>query len=119
MSEALLGIAGELYLPFLVARSAFAKGMKRLAINVWGLPLCAVAVQVPGQMPQFAPREVCSTRRGTSYSATARPGTYGLLDAPDRGIERFQAKWKPVRVKKTRQIKNLEPASIPSKRKRL
>jgi hypothetical protein len=23
--------------------------------------------------------------------------------------ERFQAKWKPVRVKKTRQIKNLEP----------
>jgi hypothetical protein len=24
-------------------------------------------------------------------------------------IERFQAKWKPVRVKKTRQIKNLEP----------
>src|ERR1019366_2463378 len=25
------------------------------------------------------------------------------------GIERFQAKWKPVRVKKTRQIKNLEP----------
>ena len=27
-----------------------------------------------------------------------------------RGIlERFQAKWKPVRVKKTRQIKNLEP----------
>jgi hypothetical protein len=25
------------------------------------------------------------------------------------GIERFQAKWKPVRVKKTRQIRNLEP----------
>src|SRR5229473_3719123 len=24
-------------------------------------------------------------------------------------LERFQAKWKPVRVKKTRQIKNLEP----------
>jgi hypothetical protein len=24
-------------------------------------------------------------------------------------IERFQAKWKPVRVKKTRQIKNPEP----------
>jgi hypothetical protein len=23
-------------------------------------------------------------------------------------LERFQAKWKPVRVKKTRQIKNLE-----------
>jgi hypothetical protein len=24
-------------------------------------------------------------------------------------LERFQAKWKPVRVKKTRQIENLEP----------
>jgi hypothetical protein len=24
-------------------------------------------------------------------------------------LKRFQAKWKPVRVKKTRQIKNLEP----------
>jgi hypothetical protein len=24
-------------------------------------------------------------------------------------VERFQAKWKPVRIKKTRQIKNLEP----------
>jgi hypothetical protein len=24
-------------------------------------------------------------------------------------LERFQAKWKPVRVEKTRQIKNLEP----------
>jgi hypothetical protein len=24
-------------------------------------------------------------------------------------LERFQAKWTPVRVKKTRQIKNLEP----------
>jgi hypothetical protein len=34
-------------------------------------------------------------------------------------LERFQAKWKPVRVKKTRQIKNLEPVSIQSKRKRL
>jgi hypothetical protein len=27
---------------------------------------------------------------------------------PRRGTERFQAKWLPVRVKKTRQIKNLE-----------
>jgi hypothetical protein len=28
-------------------------------------------------------------------------------------LERFQAKWKPVRVKKTRQIKNLEPRFDP------
>jgi len=39
MAEALLKIAGELYLPFLVANAeAFAKGVARLEINVWGLP---------------------------------------------------------------------------------
>jgi glutathione S-transferase len=39
MSEALLRIAGELYLPFLVANAeAFARGVERLEINVWGLP---------------------------------------------------------------------------------
>jgi hypothetical protein len=39
MAEALLRIAGELYLPFLVANAeAFAKGLDRLEINVWGLP---------------------------------------------------------------------------------
>lgn len=39
MAEALLRIAGELYLPFLVANAeAFAKGLDRLEIKVWGLP---------------------------------------------------------------------------------
>jgi len=39
MAEGLLKIAGELYLPFLVANAeAFAKGVERLEINVWGLP---------------------------------------------------------------------------------
>ncbi len=39
MTEALLRIAGELYLPFLVANAqAFAKAVDRLEINVWGLP---------------------------------------------------------------------------------
>jgi hypothetical protein len=33
--------------------------------------------------------------------------------------ERFPAKWTPVRVKKTRQITNLEPIPIRSERKRL
>ncbi|MGY3616670.1 glutathione S-transferase N-terminal domain-containing protein [Bradyrhizobium sp. USDA 10063] len=38
-AEALLKIAGELYLPFLVANEeAFAKGLERLEITVWGLP---------------------------------------------------------------------------------
>jgi glutathione S-transferase len=39
MAEALLRIAGELYLPFLVANAdAFAKGLDRLEIEAWGLP---------------------------------------------------------------------------------
>jgi hypothetical protein len=39
MAEALLRIAGELYLPFLVANArAFEQGVDRLEINVWGLP---------------------------------------------------------------------------------
>jgi glutathione S-transferase len=38
MAEALLRIAGELYLPFLVANAeAFVKGLERLEMNVWGL----------------------------------------------------------------------------------
>jgi glutathione S-transferase len=37
--EALLRIAGELYLPFLAANAqAFARGLERLEIEVWGLP---------------------------------------------------------------------------------
>ena len=39
MAEALLRIAGELYLPFLAANAeAFAKGVERVEINVRGLP---------------------------------------------------------------------------------
>ncbi|HKH00164.1 MAG TPA: glutathione S-transferase N-terminal domain-containing protein [Bradyrhizobium sp.] len=39
MAEALLRIAGELYLPFLVANAeAFAGGLERVEISVWGLP---------------------------------------------------------------------------------
>jgi hypothetical protein len=30
------------------------------------------------------------------------------IESPRRVLERFQTKWMPVRVKKTRQIKNLE-----------
>jgi hypothetical protein len=38
MAEALLKIAGELYLPFLAANAeAFLEGVDRLEINVWGL----------------------------------------------------------------------------------
>jgi hypothetical protein len=41
-----------------------------------------------------------------------RPKCYPLaagIRAAPMPLERFQAKWRPVRVKKTRQIKNLEP----------
>lgn len=39
MTEALLKIAGELYLPFLAANAeAFARGVERLEIRAWGLP---------------------------------------------------------------------------------
>jgi hypothetical protein len=39
MAEALLKIAGELYLPFLAANAeASAKGLDRLEINVWDMP---------------------------------------------------------------------------------
>ena len=87
MSEALLGIAGELYLPFLVANAqAFAKGMERLEINVWGLPYALVPVQVPGQMSRLAARQICRARRGASNRAEARPGADGLLEAPGREI---------------------------------
>jgi glutathione S-transferase len=38
-SEALLKIVGDLYLPFLVANAdAYAQGLPRLELNVWGLP---------------------------------------------------------------------------------
>src|SRR5215216_7008091 len=36
---------------------------------------------------------------------------YWLRQIARASLERFPAKWKPVRVKKTRQIKNLEPRS--------
>jgi len=52
----------------------------------------------------------------------ASSGVKRLLIASKSGSsarERFRAKWEPVRVKKTRQNKNLEPVSIRSKRKRL
>jgi hypothetical protein len=38
-----------------------------------------------------------------------KPGFFGNQTSKGLYQERFQAKWKPVRVKKTRQNKNLEP----------
>jgi hypothetical protein len=49
---------------------------------------------------------------GHVLEAVARTASRFTPDKPPRAacaLERFQAKWIPVRVKKTRQIKNLEP----------
>jgi hypothetical protein len=57
---------------------------------------CGRLRQVPRDALAIStPRHACAERADERSSAKA--------------IERFQAKWKPVRVKKTRQIKNLEP----------
>jgi hypothetical protein len=37
------------------------------------------------------------------------PPRWGSFFGPGLLLKRFQAKWIPVRVKKTRKIKNLEP----------
>jgi len=45
------------------------------------------------------------------------PGVSGA--PPRRRLKRFRAKWMPVRVKKTRQNKKLEPGSDPIRTERL
>src|SRR6266511_135174 len=45
-------------------------------------------------------RRSCSNRKRTDERDSTQS---------KHALERFRAKWKPVRVKKTRQIKNLEP----------
>jgi hypothetical protein len=44
-----------------------------------------------------------------------QPSGRGSAKSP---LERFRAKWTPVRVKKTRQTKNLSPVLIQSERKK-
>jgi hypothetical protein len=53
---------------------------------------------------------------------TRSSGNYGASHPFSADIpmsERFRAKWMPVRVKKTRQNKNLEPVLIPSEPEKL
>src|ERR1700738_1763119 len=59
----------------------------------------------------------CRSRNSSRISKTLRADFVSSFDIYSRPplcnatwrLERFQAKWKPVRVKKTRQMKNLEP----------
>jgi len=55
----------------------------------------------------------------TCRSETNEGLLHTFLAACAPQLERFQAKWTPVRVKKTRQNKKLEPRSDQSERKRL
>jgi hypothetical protein len=63
-----------------------------------GSPRCPVAPSTAYQ-PSSAERAFVSSPRKIG----------GIFADGLPHLERFQAKWKPVRVKKTRQIKNLEP----------
>jgi hypothetical protein len=47
------------------------------------------------------------------WPTQARPDVLDLPREIDHAAERFRAKWEPVRVKKTRQNKRLEPGSDP------
>ena len=85
MSEALLRIAGELYLPFLVANAeAFAKGVERLEINVWGLPYALSPFKYQVKCLNLLRDKFAAL--DAEHGAEARPGTHWLLDAPDREI---------------------------------
>ncbi|BBB95422.1 hypothetical protein BE61_08400 [Bradyrhizobium elkanii USDA 61] len=50
-------------------------------------------------------------RRTAARALRKRSGTGIAAGASGYHLERFRAKWIPVRVKKTRQNKNLEPRS--------
>jgi hypothetical protein len=63
------------------------------------------SIEFPLVSAMFAPKAGNRADRGRPLSAEEFPANKrpGLLQ------ERFQAKWKPVRIKKTRQNNNLEP----------
>src|SRR3954451_21549277 len=94
--------------------------------------------RAPTQSPAHSLRNYGNSISGHSYSDVQRlvpkwpltirttAGRQGLqrlrISRPARvlccfALKRFRAKWTPGRVKKTRQIKNLEPVSIQLKRK--
>jgi hypothetical protein len=58
------------------------------------------------EQDSFMPAQSISRTRSSRYCAARY---FFPLEALRRVLKRFQAKWTPVRVKKTRQIKNLEP----------
>jgi hypothetical protein len=88
-AEALLGIAGELYLPFLVANAeAFAKGLDRLEINVWGLPYALAPFKYQIKCLQQL-RDKFSALDAESRRAAADSRAHRLLGASDRATTAF------------------------------
>ena len=86
-AEALLRIAGELYLPFLVANAeAFANGLERLEIDVLGSAIRAFTVQISGQMSRPATRQIRGAGGAGSRGAAPGAGTHRMLEAFERAF---------------------------------
>ena len=82
MAEALLKIAGELYLPFLVANAeAFAKGLERLEINVWGLPYALAPFKYQVKCLQQLRDKFAALDADEQGCVAAGAGTHGVLGA--------------------------------------
>jgi hypothetical protein len=66
---------------------------------------------IPSQRPvaPYSARPQDGTPRRRVAVESLHVGHPGHTFDLERDLERFQAKWRPIRVKKTRQIKNLEP----------
>ena len=78
--EALLKIAGELYLPFLVANAdAFARGLERLEIEVWGLPYALAPFKYQVKCLQQLRSKFAALGAGGSCGVTADPYAHRLL----------------------------------------
>jgi competence protein ComEC len=94
-------------------RTAAAAGRHGVAANPCGI--FRRGSQTEGNRPPLvAGRGRGERGRRHRSCAACRAAARGRRDAgrgrpSGGGIERFPAKWRPVRVKKTRQIKNLEP----------
>jgi hypothetical protein len=62
-----------------------------------------------GKRARGAPRALRLIYRAVYFKGVGIPG------GDPRTIERFRTKWNPVRIKKTRQNKNLESTSVSMK----